>query len=316
MSPQDPAFRHEALLYTGRDQFVGSVVPFLREGLAAGDTTAVLLEADKIALLQEALGDDADRVHFTDTAEVGRNPARLIPWWRRFVDQHLRTDRPVRAVGQPGLAGRSSAELDEYFAHESLLNVAFADDPPWSLLCPYDAEILTAEVLAEFRRSHPYVVDDGRPGPNSDYRPTTAPVWLDRPLPPPPADARQIEFERHRGALRRTRDAVRAHAHTAGLDDTATDHLILAADELVSNSLSHGGGAGRIRLWTDGGAVVCEISDTGGPLSGQPLLGRQLPGLNGPGGRGLWLVNQLCDLVQIRSSPAGTSVRLHMWPTG
>ena len=28
--------------------------------------------------------------------------------------------------------------------------------------------------------------------------------------------------------------------------------------------------------------------------------------------RGLWLANQLCDLVQIRTLPAGTVVRLHM----
>jgi anti-sigma regulatory factor (Ser/Thr protein kinase) len=30
------------------------------------------------------------------------------------------------------------------------------------------------------------------------------------------------------------------------------------------------------------------------------------------GGRGLWLANQLCDLVQIRCSPAGATVRLRM----
>ena len=30
------------------------------------------------------------------------------------------------------------------------------------------------------------------------------------------------------------------------------------------------------------------------------------------GGRGLWIVNQLCDLVQIRSAPSGTVVRVHV----
>jgi hypothetical protein len=28
---------------------------------------------------------------------------------------------------------------------------------------------------------------------------------------------------------------------------------------------------------------------------------------------GLWDANQLCDLVQMRSSSAGTTVRLHTW---
>jgi hypothetical protein len=30
------------------------------------------------------------------------------------------------------------------------------------------------------------------------------------------------------------------------------------------------------------------------------------------GGRGVWLANQLCDLVQIRSAPRSTQVRLHI----
>jgi hypothetical protein len=30
------------------------------------------------------------------------------------------------------------------------------------------------------------------------------------------------------------------------------------------------------------------------------------------GGHGLWLVHQVCDLVEIRSGDAGTTIRLHM----
>jgi anti-sigma regulatory factor (Ser/Thr protein kinase) len=310
-----PSFRHEALLYAGHDQLLERVVPFLRAGLHAGETTAVLLEADKIALLREALGEDAGRVHFTDTAGLGRNPARLIPWWRRFIDEHLRTDRPVRAVGAPGLTGRGPAEVDEYLAHEALLNVAFADDPPWSLLCPYDVDVLASAVLDEFRRNHPFVVDDDGSAPNSGYRPADVPGRLDQPLTPPPADAQVIGFERDRGALRRVRTAVTDHAARCGLDATATDHLVVAVNELVSNSVDHGGGQGTLRLWRDGGVVVCEVTDAG-RLTGPPLLGRQYPDVDRIGGRGLWLVNQVCDLVQIRASPAGTTVRVHVWPSG
>jgi hypothetical protein len=40
-----------------------------------------------------------------------------------------------------------------------------------------------------------------------------------------------------------------------------------------------------------------------------PLVGRYPPGPD-LDVNGLWLVNQLCDLVQIRSGPDGTYVRL------
>jgi hypothetical protein len=32
-----------------------------------------------------------------------------------------------------------------------------------------------------------------------------------------------------------------------------------------------------------------------------------------PDERGLWMVNQLCDLVQLRTLPAGAVVRLHLY---
>lgn len=59
-----------------------------------------------------------------------------------------------------------------------------------------------------------------------------------------------------------------------------------------------------------GHRVVCDVSDRG--WIRQPLAGRARPSVDLESGRGLWMVNQLCDLVQLRSSPAGTVVRLHM----
>jgi anti-sigma regulatory factor (Ser/Thr protein kinase) len=61
-------------------------------------------------------------------------------------------------------------------------------------------------------------------------------------------------------------------------------------------------------VWRDGDALVCEVRDRG--QLGDPLAGRR-PTPEQPDGRGLWLVNQLCDLVQLRSSASGTVVRFH-----
>jgi 1,4-alpha-glucan branching enzyme len=71
-----------------------------------------------------------------------------------------------------------------------------------------------------------------------------------------------------------------------------------------------GGGYGVLCVWGNReGAVVCEVRDAGQITD--PLVGRQAPG---PDVNGLWQVNQLCDLVEIRSGRAGPQVRLTMAP--
>ena len=86
--------------------------------------------------------------------------------------------------------------------------------------------------------------------------------------------------------------------------------LVLAVNEVVTNCLIHGPGGGVLRAWTGAGEVVCEVAD-GGAID-DPLVGRRLPPPDAEGRRGLWMVNQLCDLVELRSGAGGTRVRLHM----
>lgn len=64
-------------------------------------------------------------------------------------------------------------------------------------------------------------------------------------------------------------------------------------------------------MWHTERGVVCQISDSGHITD--PLVGRTRPGPNVPGGRGLWVANLLCDLVQLRSDATGTVIRLHMF---
>jgi anti-sigma regulatory factor (Ser/Thr protein kinase) len=79
---------------------------------------------------------------------------------------------------------------------------------------------------------------------------------------------------------------------------------------VLTNSIRHGGGGGTLRIWQEDDRLVCEIEDRG-RLS-DPLADRRRPDPEQPNGRGLWMANQLCDLVQLRSPAHGTIVRLHM----
>ena len=104
-------FRHEALLYAGDDGFLEATLPWIRDAVAGGEPILVVISAARIARLREELGADAEGVTFADMADVGTNPARIIPAWREFVDAHAGQGRRLRASASrsgPAAAPRRS----------------------------------------------------------------------------------------------------------------------------------------------------------------------------------------------------------------
>jgi hypothetical protein len=292
----DARFRHEALLYAGDDEFVAAAGAFVRDAVDAREETLVVVDARKIELLRDALGATAARVRFADMATAGRNPARIIPAWQDFVLQHPGV--PLRGIGEPISAARGPDELAECQIHESLLNVAFEGAAAFWLLCPYDVTALPEEVISEARRNHPHVARDGGHSVSSDYRaPDEAP-----PLRPRPSRTESLAFDA------RTIDAlpsfVAAAAARAGLAVHRRVDLVVAAGEVAAGETR-----GVARVWRDPGRIVCEIEC--GADERHPLAGRRLPPAEDPRERALWIANQLCDLVQVRSHGGVTVVRLH-----
>jgi anti-sigma regulatory factor (Ser/Thr protein kinase) len=301
-------FRHEALVYDGLADFVGGTAAFIRDGLERDDVILVVVTGDKVRALRDALDGDAGDVAFADMAHVGHNPARIIPAWYDFLGRQPEVGRGVRGVGEPIWAGRGPAELVECQRHESLLNAAFDGGRPWWLLCPYDAGALPRDVLDEAARSHRHVLAEGAHQPSPAY--AGVGVWdpAHHPLPEPPTDATETAFDAT--TLEHVRHVVVDEAARASLDPARTDDLALAAQELATNTVRHGGGRGAVVVWHEPTRVYCEIRDHG--FIRDPLAGRRIPTTEQEGGRGLWIVNQLCDLVQVRTGPSGTVVRLHM----
>ena len=304
------SYRHEAFLYRGEQEFLDETLPFLQEGLALEQPTLVLLRADRLALLRDALGSAADDACWLDMSEVGANPARILPVWRQFVDEHGGENRPVRGIGEPVWAERRAAELVECQLHEALLNVAIEPDTPLWLRCPYDADTLPDEVLEEAARSHPALVESG------GYRGSTRYGGADHvstvftsALPEPVAEVEELVFDAE--TVDQVRRRVSARAVGSELPAGRTADLSLAVAEAATNSVRHGGGGGALRIWEQDGALVCEVRDAG--RMADPLVGRRMPSLTGEGGRGLWLVHQLSDLAQVRSTPQGTTVRVVTW---
>src|SRR4051794_22026020 len=300
-------YRHEAFLYRSDAEFVNGCVPFLRAGMGAGEPVLVAVVPKRIEQLQAALGTAAAGVRFVDMAELGRNPARILPAWSAFVAEFGAGGQPIRGIGEPVWVGRTEAEVAECQLHEALLNVAVDPDTSFWLRCPYDAAALPSATLADVPRSHPVLVGPGEFRGSTGYGGLHHVETLFRgDLPEPPGAWTAFRF----GAedLRALRRLLTEEAADAGVPERRWSDLRLAVSEFAANSVRHAGGRGRLRVWTADQAFVCEISDAG--RISDPLVGRVKPSVSPESGRGVWLANQVSDLVQLRSNERGTTVRV------
>lgn len=106
------------------------------------------------------------------------------------------------------------------------------------------------------------------------------------------------------------RDIVQRSAIKAGLTEARTIDLVLAVSEVAANTVRHAKSPGRLQIWYDTKQIVCQINDEG--IITDPLAGHRRPSLEARGGHGLWIVNEVCDQVEILSDETGTTIRLHM----
>lgn len=294
--------RHEALIYDSQEQFLAATVPFLFAALTNDEPALVAVQRQNAELLRAELGPDAERVGFVAIEEVGRNPARIVPLWSDFLSGP--SGLPARGISEPVWPGREAAEIDECERHEHLLNLAFPPGTRPSLLCSYDGMALPDEVLDGVFRSHSVVLRDGSRELSGNYL-RECDCYSGK-LPRHPPDAETLPYNRARLAAVRKR--VKEAAEQTGIGPRRAADLVAAASELAANSIVHGGGTGTMSLWREGNCLLIDFEDRG--TIEEPLAGRLHPPTDQGGGRGLWLVNQLCDLVQIRSGTLGTTVRV------
>lgn len=301
-APAIEPFVHPALFYRGEREYLDGTVPFVRDGLKAGEPVAVAVPGPNLALLRTALGDDAADVRFLDMTEAGRNPGRIIPKvLRAFADAHRETR--VRIIGEPIWAGRTSKEYPACAQHEALINPAFQGREA-TILCPYDADRLDGRALSDAYATHPVVIIEGEERRSPAYAPEQVIARYNQAL-PLTAEAEERVFAA--GTLPVARHFAVEQAARLGLSGIRLEDMALIVAELTTNSVVHGGGTGSVRVWTDDGHVVCEVRDRG-HLS-DPLAGRRPPAPGQLGGRGLLMVHYLADLVRIHTDPDGTTVR-------
>jgi hypothetical protein len=181
--------------------------------------------------LRQALKGRRGPVAFHELADLGRNPARIIPAALSFALTY--PHRKVLCLWEPAWPERSDAELCEVARHEAAANLA-QDETGIRVLCAYDASALRPAAIAQARCTHPLILDDDHRMVNSGYLgPASFPIGCHQPLAPPPPDAASLTYETE---LRPVRALAAAEATRAGLPAGRGSDLVLAVSELAANT--------------------------------------------------------------------------------
>lgn len=292
---------HVALLYTGPQDLVTSFTEFLEVGMAEGAAMIVVATNRIIESLRRTRVEN-EGVALADVSRIGTNPGRVLSALRMFAHQHK--DKPVRCLQELAWPGRHPDELIEAINYEAVVADAFI--APASMLCAYH-EQLDDVIVAAAKHHHPKIWSEGRA---DESGPDAGDVVLpeERELSSPPTEAVRLTYRDDQAGVRRF---AATQARRAGLSSKRAADVVIAVGELAANTLIHTTGKGVVTSWVAAETLICQVSDSG--QIDDPLAGTFRPDPRAPGTkRGLWLVHQVADLVQVRTGPAGTTTRLHM----
>ncbi|WP_222195590.1 sensor histidine kinase [Modestobacter italicus] len=292
------------------DELLAVAVPYLEDGLRAGDLTVLSCDPETTGLLRAELRAGDALVSDPRVSLRGARPPDAFGVTRSLVEQaqRSRTGR-MRLFGQP-LVGSAPRDWRETARYEAVANIAVGD-LPMDALCCYDASAVPAEVLESVRRTHPQVLRGGVVTPNLEFRRPDR-FLRELPLPResmeagPPVYA--VDGAPTLADLRHQLAAVLAGQVP---DREQRQDMHLAVSEIAANAFRHGRPPVSARVWASADWVVCTITDSGrglvDPLAGfRPAHGDDLS----RGGMGLWLARKLWDHVDLLTGPQGFTVRL------
>ncbi len=304
--PGAPGLRHTAALVRSPGEGADVAAAAVEEGLFAGDLTVLAGAPDRVDAVRRALGGRVGAVEDDPRVVLlGARAPDATAAVRQLVERAAGSSSGrLRVIAQPDFQAdpRRWREIRRYEAASNELCAG----APVTALCVYDEETLPADAVDTARLTHPELVSGGVREASPRYLPpaaclrglagvrepveAAAPVWAVDGVPTLPA---------LRSGLRRALAAVVP-------DPDLLADLHLAVSEVAANAFRHGRPPVSARVWADGSAVVCRVTDSGAgfddPFAGfLPAHGDDL----GAGGMGLWLARKLWDSVDLVPGPAG-----------
>jgi anti-sigma regulatory factor (Ser/Thr protein kinase) len=297
---------HEAGFYGSDAEFAALIVPFVEEGVAAGEPVIIGYDDRKASLLRSWLADPA-AVEFIGDKSLYATPARAIATYRRLFEFHV-----AMGAGQVRIAGDvphrgNRGRFDGWDRYEWAVNTVWEDFPVWGL-CLYDTTTTSQAVLDVVERTHPHIVSPtGGRRANERYQDT--PVFEGLLPAPDPLEATTPMAELTDQPAADARHALARIGRGRVTDSTLAD-LIIGVSEAASNALRYGRPPATVRIWATPDRIVATVHDTG-PGPADPLAGL-VPASHSASdpGLGLWVLHQLDIDTALMHTGDGFTVRL------
>jgi anti-sigma regulatory factor (Ser/Thr protein kinase) len=302
MTSNGTAFRHSALVYESPDEYVAHAVPFLKEGIEAGEGAIVAHTQPGLAVMREALGPDAAQVRFVDVGSAYTRPAKTLAAYHEVYVEQLRKTATLRCVADVQF-GRDPGEWDLWTGYEAVFNRSFGHLPAW-VICSYDANGTPDPILEGVWQTHPEVVAGETWSTSDRYEDPDELLRRLTPVAAPLAELRSIPFGRDAEELR---ERLARELRAAEVSEAKALDMLLAATEIAANAVRHGGGIEDVRVGRAQGRFACEIVDRGDGFD-DPAAGYLAPreGV----GAGLWVARQLTWRIEFFRSPSGFTARI------
>jgi anti-sigma regulatory factor (Ser/Thr protein kinase) len=302
MTSETTALRHNAFVYESPDEYLARAVPFLKEGIEAGEGAIVAHTKPGMAMMREALGPEATHVTFVDASSAYTRPARTLAAYHEVYAEQLRKTPTLRALADVQF-GPDPREWDLWTGYEAVFNRSFAHLPAW-VLCSYSANGTPDPIIEGVWQTHPEVVAGDSWSASRLYEDPDELLRRITPAPEQLPDLRSIPFGRN---AEQVRERLAPELIAAGLGEAKVLEMLLAATEIATNALQHGRGIEDIRLGRAHGRFVCEIIDRG-PGFDDPTAGYLAP--RAEIGTGIWVARQLAWRIEFFRSRRGFTARI------
>ena len=303
--------RHGAAVVGSEAELLAAALPFLDEGLQAGDLVVLTCPPETVDLICRELGEQATGVVSDPRLSLlGSRAPDALTMCSRYLERAV-AEGPgrLRVLAEVDF-GSEPADWREGQRFESVFNRLMVGAPV-AAVCLYDRRRLPAQVVDSAAATHPELVQGTTWAPSRGFQdPGTYVPSL--PIPREPVEDGEPVFSvddaKTLAGLRHQLGAVIASLVP---DRDQQGDLHLAASEIAANAFRHGVRPVSARVWAEGDRLVCLISDRGtsysDPFSGfAPAHGLDLS----HGGMGLWLARKLWDHVDVLPTAAGLTVRL------